>query len=92
MKWLSPPSGNSDESKADVAGATSYPFRIWILPNSERRRFHSLPVPAIPGVPFAYCRYLDSKNFPKSLQAIRNPYCSMPESTYFCLTSPGAPP
>jgi hypothetical protein len=48
---------------------------------SDGCRFHSLPVPAILGILFVYCRDLKSQNFPKSFEAIRISYCSMPEST-----------
>src|SRR6267154_1683278 len=94
MKWLSPPSGNSNESKADAAGATSYPFRIRTLPNeeaSQRRVSVSLVAGTCHSGPTICVLYgpVFSKNFPKSLQAIVSQYCSMPNLHEFCLTRPG---
>ena len=88
MRQLSSPLSNGDESKTDAASNQLLNQETVIgvccqmrKATSDARRFHSLPVPAVLGIPFAYCRDLKSQNFRKTFKAIRISYCSMPEST-----------
>ena len=73
---------NSDESKTDVVSNELPDLEMTIQKccqmrkaTSDAHRFHSLPVPAVLGIPFVY---LYSQ---KISQVISHVYCSMPETT-----------
>ena len=68
IRWLSSLLSNSDESKTDAA-SNELPDREMTIgkccrmrkATSDTRWFHSLPVPAVLGIPFVYCRDLYSQ-------------------------------
>src|SRR5882762_3185412 len=87
MKWLSSSLSNDDKSKADTVPSNQLPIvdRYFQMrkATSDACRFYLGPVPAIPGVLFAYCRGLEYKKSPQSFETITHHYCSMPETTDF---------